>query len=178
MFHKGKLYTWSTLQPALKTLTVFPTSFKTSSSYYYFYFLQWCPSHWFESEFCWGTGNRLQSFKKYLYIFKVIDRGKSSMNVLAQFPCGLCNPPLQGLQRTAVARCASHSAENIQRTEYSPKARDNPKEQGGVTRVERLHTAMKVSPCRIPGSTHVLTQCLHPSAGSFLPGVRNLHLQQ
>lgn len=44
-----------------------------------------------------------------------MDRGKSSMNALAQFPCGLCNPPLQGLQGTAVARCASHSAKTSER---------------------------------------------------------------
>lgn len=44
-----------------------------------------------------------------------MDRGKSSLNGLAQFPCGLCNPPLQGLQGTAVARCASHSAETSKR---------------------------------------------------------------
>lgn len=33
------------------------------------------------------------------------------MNGLAQFPCGLCNPSLQGLQRTAVDTRPSYSAE-------------------------------------------------------------------
>lgn len=35
------------------------------------------------------------------------------MNGLDQFPCGLCNPPW--LQRTAVATCASYSAETSKR---------------------------------------------------------------